>query len=74
MKKVIRGAIPHTPDGEPLLGPSGVRNFWMMAGVQVGIADAPGLGRELARWMVHGETELNVRSYDPRRFGFLDQA
>ena len=37
----------------------------------MGIADGPGLGRELARWMVHGETELSVRSYDARRFGFV---
>lgn len=71
IKQVIRGAITHTPDGEPLLGPSGIPNFWMMAGVQVGIADAPGLGRELARWMVHGETEVSVRAYDARRFGFI---
>ena len=71
IKRVIRGAIAHTPDGEPLLGPSGVPNFWMMAGVQVGIADGPGLGRELARWMVHGETDVSVRAYDARRFGFV---
>ena len=71
IKQVIRGAIAHTPDGEPLLGPSGIPNFWMMAGVQVGLADGPGLGRELARWMVHGETEVSVRGYDARRFGFV---
>ncbi len=71
IKSVIRGAIAHTPDGEPLLGPSGLRNFWQMAGIQVGIADGPGLGRELARWMVHGETALSMRGYDARRFGFV---
>ncbi len=71
IKQVIRGAIAHTPDGEPLLGPSGVPNFWQLVGVQVGIADGPGLGRELARWMVHGETDLSVRAYDARRFGFV---
>ncbi|MEM7321824.1 MAG: FAD-dependent oxidoreductase [Actinomycetota bacterium] len=71
IKQVIRGAIAHTPDGEPLLGPSGIPNFWQMAGVQVGIADGPGLGRELARWMVHGDTAVSVRGYDARRFGFV---
>lgn len=71
IKQVIRGAIAHTPDGEPLMGPSGLPNFWMMAGVQVGVADGPGLGRELARWMVHGETQVSVRGYDARRFGFV---
>ena len=50
---------------------SGIPNFWMACGAQVGLADGPGLGRELARWMVHGETVLSVRSYDPRRFGFV---
>lgn len=71
IKQVIRGAIAHTPDGEALLGPSGVRNFWQLVGVQVGIADGPGLGRELARWMVHGETAVSLRAYDARRFGFV---
>ncbi len=71
IKQVVRGAIAHTPDGEPLLGPSGVPNFWQLVGVQVGIADGPGLGRELARWMVHGETDVSVRAYDARRFGFV---
>ena len=71
IRRVIRGAIAHTPDGEPLVGPSGVPNLWQLVGVQVGIADGPGLGRELARWMVHGETDLSLRAYDARRFGFV---
>ena len=71
IKQVIRGAIAHTPDGEPLLGPSGIPNFWQMVGVQVGIADGPGLGRELARWMVHGQTDVSLRGYDARRFAFV---
>ena len=74
IKQVICGAIPYPPDGEPLLGPSGVPNFWQMVGVQVGIADGPGLGRELARWMVHGTTGVSVRAYDARRFGYIDRA
>ena len=67
----IRGAITHTPDGEAMLGPSGVPGFWMACGAQVGVADGPGLGRELALWMVHGAPNLNVRGYDARRFGFI---
>ena len=73
IKQVICGAISYPPDGEPLLGPSGVPNFWQMVGVQVGIADGPGLGRELARWMVQGTTSVSVRAYDPRRFGYIDR-
>jgi dimethylglycine dehydrogenase len=71
IRRVVRGAITHTPDGEAMLGPTGVPGVWMACGAQVGIADGPGLGRELARWMVHGETALSVRGYDPRRFGFI---
>lgn len=71
IRSVVRGAITHTPDGEALLGPSGLPGFWMACGAQVGLADGPGLGRELARWIAHGETELNVRAYDARRFGFI---
>ena len=73
IRQTVRGAITHTPDGEAMLGHSGVRNFWMACGAQVGVADGPGLGRELARWMVHGETQLSVRGYDPRRFGFVPE-
>ena len=73
IKQVICGAISYPPNGEPLLGPSGVPNFWQMVGVQVGIADGPGLGRELARWMVHGTTGVSVRAYDARRFGYIDR-
>ena len=32
-------------------------------------ARAPALGRFLAQWMVHGQPEINVREFDPRRFG-----
>ena len=41
--------------------------------MQVGIADGPGLGRELARWMVHGANAVSVRAYDARRFGYIDR-
>lgn len=71
IRQTIRGAITHTPDGEAMLGPSGVDNFWMACGAQVGVADGPGLGRSLAEWMVHGETSLSVRGYDARRFGYV---
>jgi len=41
IRKVINGAIPHTPDGAPLLGPApGLKNFWMCCGTSFGIAQA----------------------------------
>ena len=69
IKRVVHGAITHPPDGNMLLGPSGVRNFWLCCGSQVGIAWGPGAGKYLAQWMVHGAADISMRSFDPRRFG-----
>jgi dimethylglycine dehydrogenase len=70
IRKVINGAIPHTPDGAPLLGPAaGLRNFWMCCGTSFGIAQGGGCGRYLAQWMLHGDADINMAEFDPRRFG-----
>ncbi len=75
IKRVINGAIPHSPDGNPLLGPApGLRNFWQCCGSSIGIAQGGGCGKYLAQWMVHGEAEINMACVDPRRFGrYADQ-
>ena len=69
IKRVVHGAITHPPDGNMLLGPSGLKNFWCCCGSQVGIAWGPGAGNYLAQWMVHGAADVSMRSFDPRRFG-----
>ena len=70
IRRVVRGAIPHTPDGPPLVGPApGFRNVRMACGSSIGIAWAGGTGKLLADTMVHGEAEYAFRSMDPRRFG-----
>jgi dimethylglycine dehydrogenase len=69
IKSVVHGAITHPPDGNMLLGPSGLKNFWCCCGSQVGIAWGPGAGKYLAQWMVHGAADVSMRSFDPRRFG-----
>ncbi|TDI40686.1 MAG: FAD-dependent oxidoreductase [Acidobacteria bacterium] len=76
LAKVINGAISHTPDDNPLVGPAaGVRNFWLCCGSSLGIAQGAGCGKYLAQWMVHGESEINMASIDPRRFGsYADKA
>ena len=76
IRRVINGAIPHTPDGAPLLGPAaGLKNFWMCCGTSFGIAQGGGCGKYLAQWMVHGDAEINMTEFDPRRFGkFADKA
>jgi dimethylglycine dehydrogenase len=70
MKSIISGAITHTPDGVYLSGPApGPRNYWMHCGASIGICQAGGAGKYLAQWMVHGQAEINMREFDPRRFG-----
>lgn len=75
IKRAVHGAISHPPDGNPLIGPApGLQNYWLNCGCQIGIGWGPGLTRELARWMVHGSADINMRDYDPRRYGrFADQ-
>ncbi len=76
IRRVINGAIPHTPDGGPLLGPAaGLRNFWHCCGTSFGIAQGGGAGKYLAQWMVDGDAEINMTEFDPRRYGpFADEA
>jgi len=70
VKSVISGAITHTPDGGYLSGPApGAPNYWMHCGASIGIAQGGGAGKYLAQWMVHGQSEINMREFDPRRFG-----
>ena len=69
VKTVINGPITHTPDDNILAGPQmGLRNFWNLCGSSIGIAQG-GVGKFMAQWMVHGQTELNMASLDSRRFG-----
>ena len=68
IRTIINGAITHTPDDNFLVGPAkGLRNFWNLCGASIGIAQG-GIGKYLAQWMVHGQTELNMASLDSRRF------
>lgn len=75
IKRIINGAIPHTPDGNPLVGPiPGVANAWACCGSSIGIAQGAGCGKFLAQWMIEGDAEINMGSVDPRRFGaYADQ-
>jgi len=70
IKRVVNGAIAHSADGPPLLGPvAGLRNFWLCCGSSFGIAQGAGCGKYLAQWMLHGDSEINMTGFDPRRFG-----
>jgi dimethylglycine dehydrogenase len=41
----------------------------MHCGASIGICQGGGAGKFLAQWMVHGQAEINMREFDPRRFG-----
>jgi len=70
IKRVVSGPITHTPDGNFLLGPAaGLVNYWMCCGASIGITQGAGAGKYLAQWMVHGQTEVNMAGFDPRRYG-----
>ena len=70
IKRAVHGAITHTPDSNPLIGPApGLDNFWMCCGSSIGIAQGAGAGKYLAQWMVHGAADINMAALDPRRYG-----
>jgi dimethylglycine dehydrogenase len=70
IRRVVNGAIPHSADGPPMLGPvAGLKNFWLCCGSSFGIAQGAGCGKYLAQWMLYGDSELNMTGLDPRRFG-----
>ena len=70
LKHICNGPITYTPDGNQLLGPVyGVPNFYCLAGCNFGIAQAGGVGKYLAEWIVEGEPSIDLNSLDPRRFG-----
>ncbi len=70
IKRVVCGAIPHTPDANPLLGPAaGLKNFWQCNGASIGIAAGAGCGKYLVLCKVPAAAEINMAGVDPRRFG-----
>ena len=65
----VCGPESFTPDHKPLLGPSEVDGFWLCCGFNsAGIMMSGGCGRELARWIDVGNTELDMFGYDVARF------
>ena len=75
VKRIVNGAISHSPDGLPLLGPvADLNNFWLCCGSSFGIAQGAGCGKYLAQWMLHGDSEINMTGFDPRRFGVFADA
>jgi glycine cleavage system aminomethyltransferase T/glycine/D-amino acid oxidase-like deaminating enzyme len=67
VKYAINGLLSLTPDGMPILGETPeVKNLWSVAAVWV--KEGPGVGKSVAEWMVHGESEIDLHSSDIARF------
>ena len=68
---VWAGIYPISPDGEPSIGPHAGRPSVLAAygGGGSGFQSAPGIGRSVAEWIVHGEprTIPGVRTLLPGR-------
>ncbi len=60
-----------TPDARPLVGPwPTVKGFWMACGLSMeGFGAAGGIGKALAEWIIEGQSEVDLFSFHPWRFG-----
>src|SRR2546430_1588909 len=67
IKYAINGLLSLTPDGLPLLGETPeVKGLWSAAAVWV--KEGPGVGKSVAQWMTHGESEIDLQASDIARF------
>ena len=63
----FNGIFSFTPDGFPILGESPlVKGFWSAQAVW--ITHSAGVGKAVAEWIVHGESSIDLRECDIRRF------
>jgi dimethylglycine dehydrogenase len=70
IKRVINGPFTFAPDGNPLVGPiPGKPGLWSACAVMAGFSQGGGVGKALAEWMTHGETESDIYAMDVARFG-----
>ena len=66
----VNGAFTFSPDGNPLVGPvRGLPGYWLACGVMAGFLQGGGVGKTLAEWMIHGETEADAWPMDIARYG-----
>src|SRR5882757_8311765 len=67
IKYAINGLLSLTADGLPLLGETPeVKGLWSAAAVWV--KEGPGVGKAVAQWMTHGESEIDLQASDIARF------
>jgi dimethylglycine dehydrogenase len=69
VQRNINGPIPYAPDGLPMIGPMpGVPDAFEAHSFTFGIAQGGGAGKVMSEWIMHGHTEWDMWSVDPRRF------
>lgn len=65
----VNGAIPFSPDAEPLMGTTeDLDNLFHCCGFSAGIAAAGGAGHVMADWIIDGDPGMDVWPFDVRRF------
>jgi len=70
VKTWVNGAFTFSPDGNPLVGPvPGKNGYWCACAVMAGFLQGGGVGKSLAEWMIHGETEADTYAMDVARYG-----
>jgi 4-methylaminobutanoate oxidase (formaldehyde-forming) len=68
--ELLNGPEGFTPDGEFLLGPTGIKGFWVACAFCAhGLAGAGGIGKVMAEWIIDGHPEWDIWHLDVRRFG-----
>lgn len=60
-----------TPDSKPLVGPwPTIKGFWMACSLSMeGFGAAGGIGKALTEWIMAGQSEVDLFSFHPWRFG-----
>ena len=69
-QRFVNGPIGYSADALPLCGPAhGLPNFYHACGIQIGITQSAAVGKAITEWITEGETEWDLASWDPQRFG-----
>ena len=69
-QRFVNGPIGYSADALPLCGPAhGLPNFYHACGIQIGITHSAAVGKAITEWITTGETEWDLASWDPQRFG-----
>jgi dimethylglycine dehydrogenase len=70
IKRVINGPMIWSPDSNVLYGPHpDLKNYFCCNGIIPGFSQSGGMGLMSAQWMVEGESQYDMFTWDVARFG-----